>query len=137
MTYEQMQVNVKSTGVLFIYLQAQGAACVKLHLCPSHLLLYYGQLIEDSMAFSPLSRFLFPPLSRSSLARSFGATSTFVLTMLLMSCMILIYVRRYLSTCYTWKTLLNHIFYIMHAFSLNPKVPVHMSHLENIVKSCF
>jgi hypothetical protein len=25
----------------------------------------------------------------------------------------------------------------MHAFSLSPKVPVHMSHLEDIVKSRF
>jgi hypothetical protein len=59
---------------------------------------------------SPLSRFLFPPLSRSSLARSFGTTSAFVTTMLFTSYMILTQVRRYLFICYTWKTLLNHVF---------------------------
>jgi hypothetical protein len=62
------------------------------------------------MAFSPLSQFLFPLLSRSFFARSFGAVSSFILTMLLTSCTILIYDRRYLFTCYTWKTLLNHVF---------------------------
>jgi hypothetical protein len=83
---------------------------VKLHLCPSYLLLNYGQLNEDWMTFSSLSRFLFPMLSRSYSARSFGAASSFVLTMLLTSCTTLIYIRRYLFTCYTWKTLLNHVF---------------------------
>jgi hypothetical protein len=62
------------------------------------------------MAFSPLSRFFFPLLSRSYFASSFGAASSFVLTMFLMSCTTLIYIRRYPFTCYTWKTLLNHVF---------------------------
>jgi hypothetical protein len=62
------------------------------------------------MAFSSLSQFLFPLFSRSSLARSFRATSSFVSTMLFSSCTILIRVRRYLFTCYTWETLLNHVF---------------------------
>jgi hypothetical protein len=49
-------------------------------------------------------------LSRSSLARSFGAVSTFVSTMLSISCTILIRVQRYLYIYYTWETLLNHVF---------------------------
>jgi hypothetical protein len=61
-------------------------------------------------SLSPLSRFLFPPLSRSTPACSFGATSAFVSTMLFTSCMVLARVRRYLFICYTWKTLLNHVF---------------------------
>jgi hypothetical protein len=62
------------------------------------------------MAFSPLGRFLFPPLSRSSLARSFGATPAFVTTMFFILCVLLTRVRRYLFICHTWKTLLNHVF---------------------------
>jgi hypothetical protein len=62
------------------------------------------------MAFSPLSRFLFLPLSRSTLARSFRTTSTFVSTMLSTSCIVLFRVRRYLYVYYTWETLLNHVF---------------------------
>jgi hypothetical protein len=30
-------------GVLFIYLYAQGVACVNLHSCPSYFLLTYGE----------------------------------------------------------------------------------------------
>jgi hypothetical protein len=41
---------------------------------------------------------------------SFGATSAFVSTMLFTSYMVLTRVRRYLFTCYTWETLLNHVF---------------------------
>jgi hypothetical protein len=52
----------------------------------------------------------FPPLSRSSLARSFGATPAFVTTMFFTLCMLLTRVRRYLFICHTWKTLLNHVF---------------------------
>jgi hypothetical protein len=62
------------------------------------------------MAFSPYSWFLFLPLSRSSLARSFGAASTFVSTMLSMSCIVLFRVRKYLYIYYTWETLLNRVF---------------------------
>jgi hypothetical protein len=62
------------------------------------------------MAFSPLSRFLFLPLSRSTFARSFGTASTFVSIMLSISCIVLFRVRRYLYICYTWETLLNHVF---------------------------
>jgi hypothetical protein len=58
----------------------------------------------------PFKSVLFPPLSRSSLTRSFGATPAFVSTMLFTSCMVLTRVRRYLFICYTWKTLLNHVF---------------------------
>jgi hypothetical protein len=61
------------------------------------------------MTFSPLSRFLFLRMSRSSLARSFGATTIFVTIMLL----------------------------IMYAFIMNPKIPVHKPYLEDIVKLCF
>jgi hypothetical protein len=61
-------------------------------------------------SLSPLSRFLFLPLSRSSLARSFGAASTFVSTMLFILCTVLFRVRRYLYIYYTWETLLNHVF---------------------------
>jgi hypothetical protein len=61
-------------------------------------------------SLSPLSRFLFLPLSRSSLACSFGTASTFVSTMLSRSCTILTRVRRYLYIYYTWETLLNHVF---------------------------
>jgi hypothetical protein len=31
----------------------------------------------------------------------------------------------------------NPAFHSVYAFNLRPKVPVHMLHLENIVKSCF
>ena len=31
----------------------------------------------------------------------------------------------------------DHAFYIVHAFNPSPKVPVHLSHLEDIVKSSF
>jgi hypothetical protein len=31
----------------------------------------------------------------------------------------------------------DHAFYIVYAFSPSPKVPIHMSHLEDIVKSRF
>jgi hypothetical protein len=31
----------------------------------------------------------------------------------------------------------NPAFHTVYAFNPRPKVPVHMSHLENIVKSCF
>jgi hypothetical protein len=58
----------------------------------------------------PLSQFLFLPLSRSSLACSFGVASTFVSTMLFILCTILFRVRRFLYIYYTWKTLLNHVF---------------------------
>jgi hypothetical protein len=58
----------------------------------------------------PLSRFLFLSLSRSSLARSFGAAPTFVSTILFILCTILFRVRRFLYIYYTWKTLLNHVF---------------------------
>ena len=109
-THKRVQVSVNSTEVLFIYLQAQGVACVKLHSCPSYLLLTYRQSNGDQIAFSPLSRFLFLLLSRSSLARSFRATSVFVPATLFTSYMVLTRVRRYLFTCYTWKTLLNHVF---------------------------
>ena len=109
-THEQVQVSVNSMGVLFIYLQAQDAACEKLHLCPSYLLQTYRQPNGDQIAFSPLSRFLFPSFSRSSLIRSFRATPTFVTTMPFMLFMLLTRVRRYLFICHTWKTLLNHVF---------------------------
>jgi hypothetical protein len=62
------------------------------------------------MAFSSLSRFLFLLLSRSFLARTFGAGS------ILRS---------------------NPAFHSVYAFNPRPKVPVHMLHFENIVKSCF
>jgi hypothetical protein len=61
-------------------------------------------------SLSPLSRFLFVPLSRSSLARNFGAASSFISTMLFILCTVLFRVRRYLYICYTWKILLNHVF---------------------------
>jgi hypothetical protein len=61
-------------------------------------------------SFSPLSRFLFLPLSRSTLACSFGTASTFVSTMLSISCTVLFRVRRYLYVYYTLETLLNHVF---------------------------
>jgi hypothetical protein len=32
---------------------------------------------------------------------------------------------------------LDHAFHIIYGFISSPKVPVHMLHLENIVKSCF
>jgi hypothetical protein len=32
---------------------------------------------------------------------------------------------------------LDHAFHIVYGFNPSPKVPVHMLHLENIVKSCF
>jgi hypothetical protein len=60
-------------------------------------------------SLSPLSRFLFLPLSRSSLACSFGAASTFMSTMLSM-CTVLFRVQRYLYIYYTWETLLNPVF---------------------------
>jgi hypothetical protein len=62
------------------------------------------------MAFSPLSRFLFLPLCRSSLACGFGAASSFVLFVLLTLYMVLIRVRRYLFIYYTWEILSNHVF---------------------------
>jgi hypothetical protein len=62
------------------------------------------------MAFSPLSRFLFLPLCRSSLARGFEAASSFVLFVLLTLYMVLIRVRRYLFIYYTWEILSNHVF---------------------------
>jgi hypothetical protein len=83
---------------------------VELHSCPSYLLLTYRQHIGDQITFSPLSRFLFSSLSRSSLVRSFGATPAFVTTMLFTSCTLLTRVRRYLFICHTWKTLLIHVF---------------------------
>jgi hypothetical protein len=58
----------------------------------------------------PFKSIPFLPLSRSSLARSFGAASTFVSTMLFMLCTVLFRVRRYLYIYYTWETLLNHVF---------------------------
>jgi hypothetical protein len=109
-THKRLQFSVNRTGVQFIYLYAQGISCVILHSWPSYLLLTYGQSNEDKIAFSPLSRFLFPPLDRSSPARSFGATSAFVSTMLWTSCIVLTRVRRYLFIYYTWETLLNHVF---------------------------
>ena len=109
-THEQIQVSVNSTGVLFTYLQAQDTACEKLQLCPLHFLLAYGKIYEDWIAFSLLSRFLFPRLSRSSLVHSFEATTTFVTIMPFSSYMPLI---------------------------LNPKVPVYKPCLEDIVKLCF
>jgi hypothetical protein len=53
-------------------------ACEKLHSCPLHLLLAYRKIYEDWIAFSLLSRFLFPWLSRSSFAHSFEISATFV-----------------------------------------------------------
>jgi hypothetical protein len=32
---------------------------------------------------------------------------------------------------------LDHDFYIVYGFGPTPKVPVHILHLENVVKSCF
>jgi hypothetical protein len=72
--------------------------------------LAYRKIYQDWIAFSPLSQFLFPRLSRSSLAHSFEATATFVTIMLFSSCMLLI---------------------------LNPKVPVHKPCFEDIVKLRF
>ena len=109
-TQKQVQVSMNSTWVLFIYLQAQDIAYEKLQSCPLHLLLAYRKIYEDWIAFSPLSRFLFLPLSRSSLARSFGATPTFITIMLFTSYMLLTRVRRYLFICHTWKILLNYVF---------------------------
>jgi hypothetical protein len=43
--------------------------------------LAYRKIYEDWIAFSPLSRFLFPRLSRSSFAHSFKVTATFVTIM--------------------------------------------------------
>ena len=100
-THKRIQVSVNSTRLLFIYLQAQDAACEKLHSSPLPLLLTYRQFYEDQIAFSPLSRFLFSLFSRSSLARSFRATPTFVTIMLFTSYMLLIQVRRYLFICHT------------------------------------
>jgi hypothetical protein len=62
------------------------------------------------MVFSPLSRFFFLPLSQSSLARSFGAASSFVSTMLFILYTVSFRVRRYLYIYYTWEILLNHVF---------------------------
>jgi hypothetical protein len=56
--------------------------------------------------FSSLSRFLFLLLSRSFLARSFGAGSTFIPTMLFTLCIASFRVRRFLYIYYTWETLL-------------------------------
>jgi hypothetical protein len=43
--------------------------------------LAYRKIYEDWIAFSPLSRFLFPRLSQSSLVHSFEAMTTFVTIM--------------------------------------------------------
>jgi hypothetical protein len=72
--------------------------------------LAYTKIYEDWIAFSAISRFLFPRLSRSSLAHSFEATTTFVTIMPFSSYMPLI---------------------------LNPKVPVYKPCLEDIVKLRF
>jgi hypothetical protein len=42
---------VDSTGVLFIYLWAQGAACVKLHLYPLQLITSMTQTIMVNLSF--------------------------------------------------------------------------------------
>jgi hypothetical protein len=75
---KQVQVSVNSTRVLFTYLKAQDIAYEKLQSCPLHLLLAYRKIYEDWIAFSPLSWFIFPWLSRSSFVHSFGAATTLV-----------------------------------------------------------
>jgi hypothetical protein len=79
----------------------------------SHALyIYYWHIekYEDWIAFSPLSRFLFPRLSRSSFVHSFEVAATFVTIMSFSSYMPLI---------------------------LNPKVPIYKSCLTNTVKLRF
>jgi hypothetical protein len=54
---ERLQDSMNSTGVLFIYLYAQGAAYVKLHLCPSQSITIMTQTIMGLLAISSLGRF--------------------------------------------------------------------------------
>jgi hypothetical protein len=49
--------------------------------------LAYRKIYEDWIAFSPLSRFLFPRLSRSSFVHSFEVAATFVTIMFFSSYM--------------------------------------------------
>jgi hypothetical protein len=74
--------------------------------------------------FPLLSRFLFLPFSRSSPARSFRAISTFVTVMLFSSCVLLTWIRRYLSISHAWKTLLNYVFEDLRKTKVPNTVPV-------------
>jgi hypothetical protein len=71
-----------------------------------HVYYWLKDNLSRTIAFSYLSQFLFLPLSRSSLARSFGAGSTFVPTLLSILYAAPIWVRRFLYIYYTWETLL-------------------------------
>jgi hypothetical protein len=55
-THKRVQISVNSTRVLFIYLYAQGTACVKLHLYPLQQITIKTQIIMDQSVFSSLSR---------------------------------------------------------------------------------
>jgi hypothetical protein len=66
-------------------------------------------ILRGLIGFSSLSRFPFPPLSRSSSTHSFGSVPTFVFFVLLHT-VALIRVRRYLLMYFTPETLLNHVF---------------------------
>jgi hypothetical protein len=72
------------------------------------------------------------PLSRSFLARSFGAASTFISTMLFVLCTVLFRVRRYLYIYYTQETLLNHVFE-----DLRKTKATNKDHLQNAYTSEF
>jgi hypothetical protein len=108
--HNQIQVSVNSTGGIVHLFIGTGRSLYEFTFMPFIFTIDLWTTRRGLIAFSPLSRFLFAPLSRNSLARSFGATSAFVTTMLFTSCMLLTRVRRYLLICYTWKTLLNHVF---------------------------
>jgi hypothetical protein len=81
-THKQVQVNVNSTGVLSIYLLAQGVACVKLHLYPLQPITIMTQTIMGRSVFSSLSRCnpssQAMSLCRSSLEGSFGVISVLI-----------------------------------------------------------
>jgi hypothetical protein len=53
---ERIQDSVNSTGVLFIYLYAQDAACEELHLCPLQRFTIIIQVIMGRLVILSLSR---------------------------------------------------------------------------------
>jgi hypothetical protein len=77
--HERAQISVNSTGILFIYLYAQGVSCVKLHLYPLQSITIITQIIMGRSVFSSLSRCIPSSqgmlLCRSSLEGSFDVIS--------------------------------------------------------------
>jgi hypothetical protein len=81
-----------------------GRSLCRITFMPLTFTIYIGKSNEDYTAFSPLSQFHFPSLSRSFFTGSFGTDSAFSRTALFILCIASFHTRRFLYTYYTWET---------------------------------